>query len=71
MWAKLTSEIDLRAIWSRPDGDPVYRFNPDGTIEDLVDYWNDMVNVYYDSSTRLIEVRVLAFSPRKRMLLQR
>ncbi|MBK8440094.1 MAG: capsule biosynthesis protein [Rhodobacter sp.] len=66
---EIDSEIDLRAIWSRPDGDPVYRFNPDGTIEDLVDYWNDMVNVYYDSSTRLIEVRVLAFSPEEAQLI--
>lgn len=61
--AEIDAEINLRAIWSRPDNDPMFAFDPDGTIEDLVEYWKGMVNVYYDSSTRLIEVRVLAFAP--------
>lgn len=55
--------IDLRAIWSRPDFDPVFTFNPDGAIEDLLDHWNRMVRVHYDRSAGLIEVRALAFDP--------
>lgn len=60
---EIDAELDLRTIWSKPADDFVYGFDANGPIEDLVDYWRDMVNVYYDSSTRLIEVRVLAFDP--------
>ena len=43
--------------------DPVFAFHKGGSIEDLLDYWQSMVKVYYDSSTHLIEIRVLAFAP--------
>ncbi|MGC1260469.1 MAG: capsule biosynthesis protein [Jannaschia helgolandensis] len=54
--------IDLRAMWSLPQNDPVFAFDPDGTIEDLVHYWRRMTTVSYDSGTGLLEVRVLAFT---------
>ncbi|WP_235822632.1 hypothetical protein [Pseudogemmobacter blasticus] len=60
--AEIDAEIGLRDMWSKPQGDPVFTFGPDGTIEDLVAYWEDMVTVYYNASTRLIEIRVLAFT---------
>ncbi len=64
---KLVSDLDaklnLRAIWSKPKGDPIYSFNTSGSIEDLVDYWSRMVRTSYDSTSGLIEVRVLAFTP--------
>ena len=60
----IDESIDLRAIYSKHwPGDPVFAFNPDGLIEDLLGYWRRMVRVSYDQSTRLIELRVLAFSP--------
>lgn len=62
--AEIDAELDLRSIWSTPANDFFFRFDETGTIEDLVDYWADMVKVHYDSTTRLIEVRVLAFDPR-------
>ncbi len=62
---KLVSDLDkdlgLRQIWSIPTNDPVFAFDNSGTIEDLVNYWGRMVRIYYDSSTGLIELRVLAF----------
>lgn len=61
--ADMDARLDLRAIWSKPFGDPVFTFDPDGSIEDLLDYWEGMVRTSYDSSTGLIEVRVLAFDP--------
>lgn len=61
--AEIDAEIDLKSIWSRPVGDPVFAFDPDGSIEDLIDYWGRMVKIYYDRSAGLIEVRVLAFDP--------
>ena len=55
--------MDLRRLWSKPSGDPVFTFNPAGSIEDLLDYWQRMVRTSYDGTTGLIEVRVLAFDP--------
>lgn len=61
--ADMDAQVDLRAIWSKPFGDPVFTLDEDGSIEDLVDYWQRMVRTSYDSTTGLIEVRVLAFDP--------
>ena len=61
--ADIQAAVDLRAVWSRPGSDPVFAFDATGTIEDLVDYWNRMVKIYYDDGAGLIEVRVLAFDP--------
>lgn len=61
--ADMDARVNLRAIWSKPWGDPVFVLDPDGAIEDLLDYWQRMVRTSYDSSTGLIEVRVLAFDP--------
>lgn len=64
---KLVSEIDasldLRALWSKPDHDPIFAYSAPGSIETLVGYWSDQVQVTYDNATRLIEIRVLAFDP--------
>ena len=59
--ADIDAEIDLRSLWSKPEGDPVFAFDDAGTIEDLVIHWGRMVKIYYDDGAGLIEVRVLAF----------
>lgn len=60
----IDARMDLRKIYSGHwPGDPVFAFNPSGTVEDLVSYWQRMVRISYDQSTRLIELRVLAFTP--------
>lgn len=61
--ADMDARVGLRALWSKPSGDPVFTLDPGGSIEDLVDYWQRMVRTSYDSTTGLIEVRVLAFDP--------
>jgi capsular polysaccharide transport system permease protein len=62
--ARIDRQLDLRAIYSRPhETDPVFAFDPDGTIEDLVGYWSRMVRITYDSGTGLIQIQVLAFDP--------
>jgi capsular polysaccharide transport system permease protein len=60
---KLNEELDLRALYSIPQNDPFFSFDNEGSIEDLVDYWARMVKIYYDGSTGLIELNVLAFDP--------
>ena len=62
---KINDDVDLRTIWSKagPSEDPLFSYHPPGTIEDLVDYWNRMVDITYDSSGGLLELRILAFTP--------
>ena len=62
---RIDEELDLRAIWSRQgtESDPIFSYDAPGTIEDLVDHWNRMIGIYYDNSTRLIDLRILAFDP--------
>ncbi len=61
--AQIDSEVDLRALWSKPVFDPVYGYTAPGTIEDLTHHWARLVNIFYDSGTGLIELRVQAFAP--------
>lgn len=68
---KIDDRLDLRAIWSRPAGDPVFSYDTSGTIEDLLDHWERMIRISYDSGTGLMEVRTLAFSPEEATLIAR
>lgn len=60
---KIDSYLDLRGLYAQPEDDIVFRFDPDGSIEDLLSYWNRMVQIFYDSGNGMIEIRVKAFSP--------
>lgn len=59
----LDARLDLVAIFSKPESDPVFGYDRSGTIEDLHDYWERMVRVTYDEGAGLITVRALAFAP--------
>ena len=61
--ADMDAVLDLRRLWAKPENDPYFAFDPAGSIEDLVTYWSRMVQIYYDSGSGLIEIRVLAFAP--------
>lgn len=56
-------ELDLRTMYSRPTFDPVFAFDPQGSIEALENYWGRMVQPHFDSSSGLLELRVFAFDP--------
>lgn len=58
---RIGKRIDLGEIWSTPEYDPVFAYDPSGSIEDLVDYWRRMVQVSYATGNGLIELRVRAF----------
>jgi capsular polysaccharide transport system permease protein len=61
---RIDEQLELRNFYSPPsDQDPVFAFDPDGTIEDLTTYWQRMVRISYDASSGLMELRVLAFNP--------
>jgi capsular polysaccharide transport system permease protein len=59
----IDAELNLRAIWSKPPDDPVFALAPDAPLEDLVDYWNDMVRLSRGKGPGLLEVEVRAFDP--------
>ncbi|KMK63985.1 sugar transporter [Puniceibacterium sp. IMCC21224] len=58
----INAELDLAAIYSAPE-DPYFGLGDDTRIEALAEYWQRMVKVFYDRSSGLIEVRVVAFDP--------
>ncbi|QDC11474.1 sugar transporter [Oceanicola sp. D3] len=55
-------EVDLVAAYTRAS-DPVFSLGEDTRIEAMSDYWTRMVQVYFDRSNHLIEIRVKAFTP--------
>lgn len=61
--ASVDAELDLRTIWSKadPEVDPIFAYDPPGTIEDLLEHWERKVAIYYDSGSGLLDLRVLAF----------
>lgn len=61
--ARLDSQLDLKAIYSKPQGDPLNSFPKGGTIENLLAYWQRMVIVNYDNGTGLMSLQVFAFEP--------
>ena len=61
--SEIDADLDLRAMWSKPAHDPIFAYPAPGSIEALQEYWANQVQVTYDNTTRLIEIRVLAFDP--------
>ncbi|WP_231879010.1 sugar transporter [Rhodobacter xanthinilyticus] len=58
----INARIDLMTVFANP-GDPVFSIGSDARIEQMLAFWKRMVDVFYDSSAGLIEIRVLAFDP--------
>lgn len=60
---RIDAKLNLVERFSKPGFDPVFAYDPDGTIEDLLKYWERMVKPSYASGTGLIELEVRAFTP--------
>jgi capsular polysaccharide transport system permease protein len=60
---EIDRDLDLRTLYNRPEGDPVFTLGEGATIEDLVAYWQRMVNVSFETSNGIIHVRADAFAP--------
>jgi len=62
--ARINDRLDLRTHYAaRYEDDPVFGLNPAASAEDLASYWQRVVRVSYDQSSRLIEIQVRAFDP--------
>lgn len=59
----ISTLVDLETIYSAPENDPLFTFEPGKPIEDLIDYWHWMTHVAYDPGTGLIDIEVFAFDP--------
>jgi capsular polysaccharide transport system permease protein len=68
---KIDDAVDLRAIWSRVpySRDPLFAYDPPGTIEELLSHWERKVTIVYDSGTGMIDLRILAFAPEDAILI--
>ena len=56
--------LDFKSHYSENyNKDPLFSLKPGASIEQLVDYWNRVVKIYYDGNLGLIELQVHAFSP--------
>ena len=60
---ELDPALDLRKLFSPPAGDWWARLALPASIEELVRYWRNQVDPFYDTSTGTIIVRLRAFSP--------
>ena len=63
MVAELEKRLPLRAIYSDPAADFLYRLDPEVSREKLVEYWEKRIDVFYDSTKNTIAVEVEAFRP--------
>jgi capsular polysaccharide transport system permease protein len=59
----LSKEMDLRAIFRRPEADFWARLKDGASAEDLQKYWQGMVTVYVDAPSGVVTVFVRAFRP--------
>jgi capsular polysaccharide transport system permease protein len=60
---EIDAELDLRAIYNRAEGDPVFTLGDDPSIEALLGHWERMVEVSLDANAGIIHVRANAFTP--------
>lgn len=64
MVTRLSERLDLAEMFSKAwPRDFWFAYNPDGTLEDLVDHWNRQVRVLNDDNTDIISVDVAAYTP--------
>lgn len=59
----LGKTLDLREMFSRPEADWVARLQLPVSIEELVRYWKNQVDAFFDATNGTIVVRARAFTP--------
>jgi capsular polysaccharide transport system permease protein len=55
--------IDIRTLFRRPEVDFWARLEEPASMEDLLDYWKDMVRSYVDAPSGIVTVEIRAFRP--------
>jgi capsular polysaccharide transport system permease protein len=62
MLEKLEERMDLRAVYDNDKADVLMRFDREASKEDFLDYFDWMRSVYFETSSQVITVEVLAFT---------
>lgn len=60
---RLKGEIDYRAIFTDPNADYLSRFDPKGSEEDFLKYWDQHVTAYIDGPSGIVTLTVRTFHP--------
>jgi capsular polysaccharide transport system permease protein len=63
MLRQLDEKLDLRASFSAPRLDFMFRMSPDATQEEYLDYFRSRVDVVVDDESGLLRIRTQAFTP--------
>lgn len=58
---RLDAALGVRAAWSDPDIDPVWRLGEDASAEDFLDFYHDMLVVTFDTETSIVRVEMQGF----------
>ncbi len=61
--ARLDAALGLRAAWSDPAIDPLWRLASDASGEDFLDYYRDMVAVGFDTDSNIVTLELQGFAP--------
>ena len=59
---KLQKEVDFVKAYSNDEIDFIYRLPLNQPIEEVVNYWGDMISTSYENSTEIIQFEVQAFT---------
>jgi len=57
----LTTKLNLREIFRRPEADFWARLKRNASIDELTDYWKTMVSTYIDAPSGIVTLQVRAF----------
>lgn len=60
---KEQTSVDIRSVYSQSMIDFLYRESETRPLDEFRDYWRDMVDISYNSTTGNVTMRVFAFSP--------
>lgn len=66
---RTSEDFDLKKIYAREDKNWLSRLKAGATVEETVEYWQDNVNVKFDTSSGIISLSVLAFEPKDAVLI--
>ncbi|MBU2956634.1 sugar transporter [Paracoccus sp. C2R09] len=58
---RVDQRMNLREVWSKAPGDPIFGFRGNDSIEALVKEWERKVRIQYNDG--MIDLRILAFDP--------
>ena len=61
--ARLDAALGLRAAWSDPAIDPIWRLAADASNEDFLDYYRDMIAATIDTESGIMTVELQGFAP--------